>query len=892
MKKGVIIQAACNGIQILLGARVVIFLFSASILLMFSTSPALGGNLLVNPSFESNGGHVVPFGWTYFSPPPPSGYFGNYWVESNVPAQSGTLYWKQWGALYLTAPTNNVAGIYEDFSSAPGSVYTANGWFYTASSDLLGPDCVTWIEVSFLGAGSNVLALYKSDDFSAAAGADAWHSYDVTQVCDLTVPIATGDPYYTNYAVSGVISQMVAPVGTKTVRYRFAYLQSGKQGGSCYFDNSVLNQVSGPLPPLIGNVSPLNMIFVDPADGITFNASSPSGFTINDIRLIVNGLDVSTNLVISGSTSNKNVAYHGLKSNMTYNASITVSDALGSSATTDTYFETTWVGVPPVVYLWEAEDFDFSSGQYYNNPDLCIEIGHTNCYYGTVGVEGVDEHKTGSAPNHMYRPDDAVSIGVSGDFQRKNLAAAGRADYRIDPFISGEWLNYTRDWSSNTYWIYARAATGEGLSGSLTLSLVNADATTTDLGTFSVDNGRGWTSYDNVPLLDTNGSLVNVPLSGKATLRVTSVGNLLPNFFMLTPAQIDLPVISNLYPTGKHPFEPTNALSFTVTTTGSAFPTNGIKLILDGVDVSSQLLFTGSESTQQVVYPTLASNTTHTATITATNSLGHGIFVSNQFDTFSQDNYMVEAEDFDYDSGQFVADWIPGSYAALGANPEIDFHHTTLDGEQYPYRGAGIPEEIARDYIRQVFLDWGATDYHLAYYGALDWADYTRLYPTNQFHVYVRSGGFGDFSMELAKVVSGAGTTNQVTQSLGVWQASGRDNQTHEWVLLTTAGSATPASVKLGGLATLRLSTSTGNCHPSYFMFVPAVDLVLSAKTAGTNVVISFPTHPGVHYRLLYRNDLSTGSWNLLTNLFGDGSVQSVSEPAIEAQRFYRIATP
>jgi hypothetical protein len=876
------------------GTRLVTFTLSAAILWLLLAVPALAGNLLVNPSFESNSGHVVPVGWTYYSPPPPSGYFGDYWVESAVPAQAGTLYWKQWGALYLNPPTNNVAGIQQDFGSSPGSVYKASGWFYTATSDLLGADCSAWIEVSFLGASSNVLALYKSENFSSAVGADAWFQYEVTQACDLTMPISTGDPYYTNYAVSGVVSQLIAPAGTKTVRYRFAYLQSGKQGGSCFFDNAILDQVSGPLPPVVSNLSPLNMIFVNPADGISFNVRSPSGFTLSDsdIRLVVNGVDVSTNLVITGSSSNKNVAYHGLASNLTYTASVTVTDSMGFGASTDTFFETTWVDVPPVGYLWEAEDFDFSSGQYYNDPDLCTESGHTNCYYGTVGVEGYDEHKTGTAVNHMYRPDDAVSIGVSGDLQRPNLAAAGRSDYRIDPFIGSEWLNYTRDWSSNTYWIYARLATGDGLSGTLILSLVNADATTTDLGTFSIDNGRGWTSYDNVPLLDTNGSMVNVPLNGKATLRVTSGGNLLPNFFMLTPAQVDLPVLKDLYPTGAHPFEPTNALSFTVTTTNAVLPTNGIKVLLDGSDISQQLVITGSEATQQVVYPRLTLNAPHTATITVTNSLGHGISVSRQFDTFSQDNYMVEAEDFDYDSGQYVSDWVPGAYLLFGATAEIDFHHTTLEGEQYPYRETGIPEEIARDYIRQKFLDWGATDFHLAWFGPLDWANYTRVYPTNQFHVYARSGGFGNFSMELAEVVSGGGTTNQVTQPLGVWQATGRDNQTHEWVLLTESGKTTPALVSLGGTATLRLFTSTGNCHPSYFMLVPAANLVLSAKLIETNVVISFPTQLGVPYQVLYRPDLSTGNWNLLTNLLGNGSSASVSEPTSESQRFYKVVLP
>ena len=133
--------------------------------LVLAAGPAQASNLLVNPSFEANSGHAVATGWTYFSPPPPPNYFGNYWVESTVSAHSGTLYWKEWGVLYNSAVTN-VAGIYQDFSSAPGSAYQAGGWFFTKGTDVMGPDCFAWIEVSFLGASSNLLALYKSDNFN------------------------------------------------------------------------------------------------------------------------------------------------------------------------------------------------------------------------------------------------------------------------------------------------------------------------------------------------------------------------------------------------------------------------------------------------------------------------------------------------------------------------------------------------------------------------------------------------------------------------------------------------------------------------------------------------------------------------------------------------------
>jgi len=581
--------------------------------LMLAAGPAQASNLLVNPGFETPPpGQTVASGWAYFAPPTLSPTTHDYWVANQstgngMPANSGTFFWKQWGALYAAPPINNVAGIYQTFSCAPGSTYQASGWLSTSSTDPLGADCVTWIEVAFLGASSNVLALYKSPNFSSSVGLDTWFPYSVTNACDLSSPVSTGDPYFTTYAVTGSVSQLVSPLGTATVRYRYAFLQVGKEGGSAFLDDAVLNQISGPIAPVISNLLPVNMIFVNPSDGISFTVSSPSGFPINDsaIGLVLNGVDVSGSLAISGSSSTKNLTYNGLQSNLTYTASITATDAFNLTVSASTYFETTWVGIEPIVYLWEAEDFDFAGGMYINDPDLCSASGNPNCYFGKVGLEGVDEHNQSVGPSHLYRPDDPMGTAASGDYLRKNLFQAGRLDYKIDPFNFNEWVNYTRDWPNSTNWVIARLATDIGLSGALTLSKVNPlDSTTTDLGTFKIANGRGWTAFDNVYLKDTNDFLVNVILNGKETLRVTSGGNLLPGFFMLVTAQVDLPQLSNLYPTGTHPFELTNTLSFTVTTTGATFPAGGIKVNLDGSDVSSStnLVITGSASSNSVVY--------------------------------------------------------------------------------------------------------------------------------------------------------------------------------------------------------------------------------------------------------------------------------------------------
>lgn len=875
--------------------------------LLLSTGTAQAQNILVNPSFEANSGAHIPTGWTYFAPPSTTGI--DYWIIpsndscSPLSAHSGSYLWKEWWA-NSGIPTN-VSGIYQTFGSAPGSIYLASGWLATKTCNEFGPNDVTWIQVEFMDANTNLLALYKSANFSASVGTQTWFQYQVTNACDLTQPVSTGDPNFTTYAETGSVSQLVAPFGTAAVRYRYCVLYTDTTG-SAYFDDAVLNQVSGPVPPVINNLFPQNMILVNPTNGITFNVSSPSGFTINNsgIHVTVNGTDVSGSLAITGSASSKNVVYSGLQSNSTYTVSISVTDASGLNVSANTYFQTMWFGIQPVTYSWEAEDWDFNSGMYIDDPDICNASGDSSCYFGKVGAQGVDENNTSGASG-PYRAGDPMGQAPSGDYLRPNLFAADRVDYCINPFVYNEWVNYTRDWPNSTNWIIARLATDVGLSGSETLSMVTPTATN-NLGTFTINGGLGWTTYEYVYLKDTNGNNANIVLNGTAILRVTSYpgGNLLPNFFMLVPAQVDLPILSNLYPTGTHPFEPTNALSFTVTTTGATFSANSIKVKLDGNDVSAGLVITGSASAENVVYPTLEPNAVHTAIITVTNSLGHGISVTDQFDTFSQTNYMFEAEDYDFNGGQFVSasDYSPDVYDQYTSVTNIDYQHTYVsgeptDGSEYQYRINGIPAQLSgalgalNDYQRLVFVNNFAQDYYLYWFGAPDWANYTRVYPTGHYYVYARSAGAGANSMDLDQVVSGAGTTNQVTQHLGQFYAV--NNATMSWVPLTDDGLLAPVAVNVGGLNTLRVSTPTGNCYPNYFMLVPASGLQLSAASAGRNVLVSFPTQSGYNYRVFYRTNLTSGNWSLLNAVLGDGTVKSASDSSASSnQRFYKVTSP
>lgn len=899
--------------------------------LMLSALPAQAVNILVNPGFETAPyGHstnqVHPAtGWTYFAPPEPAGYFGDYWVDNAVTAHSPSYYWKQWFALSSRA-TNNVAGIYETFSCSPASTFTANGWLYINSGDKPTTSYM-WLQVEFIDVSSNLLALYKSANFYASnAVFDTWTQFQVTNVCDLAQPTNIS-PWFNTYAITGSVSQITAPAGTFGVRYRYCYFAAAGDGGSSYLDDADLEQLSGPLPPVISGIYPQSMIMVPPSSNFTFTVSSATGTSSSAVRLLLNGTDVSSGLNFSGPSTSLTATYGGLQSNKAYNASISIT---GKLETANTYFETTWYATKPATYIWEAEDWDFTNGMYFNNPDLCNAPGGANCYFGKVGTQNVDELTSvfGSGTNYyVYRPQDYQGTAVSGDASRPNLFAANRTDYCLNPFGGGNWVNYTRDWATSTNWIIGRFANGTGGYGGATLSLVTPTSTNV-LGYFVVPASPSYSTFEYVYLQNTNfdGQNANVVLSGKETLQLSAVlpasspygngGNCLPTLFMLVAAQPDLPFLSKLSPDGKQPFEPSNSLSFTVTTLGSTFPANGIQVILDGNDVSPNLVITGSSSSNNVAYPGLQPNAMHTAIINVTNLLGHGISITNQFDTFNQNpnltvnssgficsNYMVEAEDYDYNGGQYFtsASYTPNCYAPETAVKNVDFHHTVnagepTDGSQFAYRifdTNGIPQEvITGDYYRPLFGGFNV-DYQLFWYGGGDWANFTRDYPPGTYNVYARTAGLGAFTMNFGQLVSGGGTTNQVVKPLGQFSSTLPNINTFAWVPLTDSGGVAPVTVKITGVTTFQLLTPTGDCYPNYFMLVPTSSIAASAAQAGNNINISFPTQNGWGYRVFYRTNLNSGSWTLLNSTVGNGSVKSVTDPnPADNQRFYKVTSP
>jgi len=205
-------------------------------------------NVLFNSGFETGNAN----GWTAYingganANPQGSGILsaGTIVAGSTTKAyvaHSGTFFALDYGQ-YSGPP--NQSGLYQDVITTPGSVWSADGWvntqtpFNIVSDPSLGTNQF-WLQVAFLDAGNNTLALYKSAIITTAnLTPDTWVDLQITNQIDLT------DPNLMN--VIGTSATMTAPAGTVKVRYQsfFTQVAGYAVGGSVTYDDLTLNKLA------------------------------------------------------------------------------------------------------------------------------------------------------------------------------------------------------------------------------------------------------------------------------------------------------------------------------------------------------------------------------------------------------------------------------------------------------------------------------------------------------------------------------------------------------------------------------------------------------------------------------------------------------------------------
>jgi len=673
----------------------------------------------------------------------------------------------------------------------------------------------------------------------------------------------------------------------------------------------------------ISNLVPDGSALFQSSNTFSFNVGAPDGVSPGDITLILSGVNLygqsfssnltSTNgLTITGPSTNLSVSTP-LTTNSVYSAFIQAFDAHGVPTSTSLTFDTV---VP--FYTWEAEDFDYSGGNFFDNPQ-------TNAYTMLNGITNVDYHGGG---NGSYLRAGLTTEACGDKLRPLSFDYTNTFDYDVGFNNGGNWGNYTRHYPAGTYNIYVRAADGGGggSSDSGSFSLVTAGLGTTSqtvvkLGDWGVQPTGGWQTYTYVPVKDPGGNLVQFSGNGSVqTLRMTiDNGNCNENFFMLSPADPTVvlkPFVDNFHPDGTAMFQPSNTLSF-IAHSQPGTATSNIVLSLNGSVVpTASMTFSGTPSFRTVSTP-VAVNTFYTAVVTVTDANGSAT-VTNTFGTFLSTDYQLEAEDYDYTSNGVSAlffDNSSGLNAYLGLSPAsgIDCFESDPNGANgsFAYRpspaGAlAIPAgsgDVAGDLPRSQMTSGGGTgtDYNLGYFGPNSWANYTRHYPSGTYGVLARTAeGNAPTHQQLWVVTSGVGTTNQtVSAPLGTFNIPLTGWTSWTWSTMADS-SGNPARVVFptNGTTTLRLggvpNASEDEANVNFLMLVKMTPSPqLAAAVATGHNVISFPTETGYSYQVEYKNHLSDATWTNLGSLVtGDNATHSVTDPALtsaNSTRFYRV---
>lgn len=943
-------------------------MIAAAITMTCLAPSSYAGNVLTNPGFENGGG------------------LANWSVNSSVtwniqPASAqGKLYhsganamWTQ--GIYDGAP--NISYAYQTVACAAGSTFTANAYFsqYVTHDSTVGEggDNGTsglftadgsgqedaWIEVLFLDSGNNVLADYRSTIIDppfvnnlVSIGATvtnstdasniylSWVSADVTNQYDPTQIVPNADPDSYPGAITNSLSNgqyMVAPPGTANVQYRISLFQSQFESGATYWDDADLDLVGGPAPSVIGNLSPdgSKLFNIGPTNFTFSITSSSSGGAplptnpTNGVLVLVNGVNVSTNLQFSGNSQAWNVTVPNIASNKVYNISINVTNSAGLVSSSSVAFDT----FSSNYFIVNVEDYDFNGGQFIQNP---IPTNNTspNSYWGTAGTLGIDQSAASSitgggntlAPNYPNRTDGDVAFQLASDLPLPLYTAQNNPNvYPVNLSYNnaGLWENYTKNpYPQGNYLVYARISGGAGYGveylNILTSGYGTSTQTTNNLGAFVLANGTSWSSYSWIPLTDTYGNpvVVNLP-SGRQTLQLLSGGGENVIDFIFVPYTGSLPpAIANFNPPvnvqGSNTFlGGTSSLTFSASSSSTTIATNKVQAWINGAAVPET--FTGN-STNWNVSIALPQNQIVTLAISVTDANGMIKNITNSFDTFSQNNFMFEAEDYDFNDGEFIDNPIPtgnanttlaylatnsyygypGDNVNNAAVENVDYtDYQVNSGEVHNYRSDLAGTDVVSDYLRQKFVVNGQTnnDYYVGWWNPGTWFNYTRTYPVGTYKIYGRLAGGAPYTgLSLSLVTSGQGTTTQTTNLLGTFSdATANGWQNWHWVpLLGTNGQ--PAVVSLGGVETLKATAGTG-ANANYYMLVQvSTPLNLSASISQGKILIQIPTQMGTNYTVLYNNSLTGGTWQTLgTSITGTGSTVTVTNSMTQTQQFYKV---
>jgi hypothetical protein len=213
--------------------------------------------------------------------------------------------------------------------------------------------------------------------------------------------------------------------------------------------------------------------------------------------------------------------------------------------------------------------------------------------------------------------------------------------------------------------------------------------------------------------------------------------------------------------------------------------------------------------------------------------------------------FAIEAEDFDYDSGQTkpeasVMPYLGGAYAGLSAVLGVDYQNDDDPGNNManglpvyrsggtlgstaddPNTGATMAAEQPGGQNSTNRLEWTMTaNYKLGWVGTGNWGNYTRTFPTpaKKYNVFAASSAdnhaAGRLAGDVGVVTAGVGTATQTVTKLASYNAPGTGAWSRNSLVPMREADGTLTEVELGGKQTIRWNYNGGDAE--FLLFIPA----------------------------------------------------------------------
>lgn len=303
------------------------------------------------------------------------------------------------------------------------------------------------------------------------------------------------------------------------------------------------------------------------------------------------------------------------------------------------------------------------------------------------------------------------------------------------------------------------------------------------------------------------------------------------------------PEISGLFPENRSSYVATNAVVKFKVKSAVGVSLRGISLSINGVDQTTSLVIGGSASFRAVSFPaSFEDNKNYTLVAKAISDDGQDSTLSWTFNTFCQDNFSIEAEDFNFNGGQYVdhpAIGVNSPYFNMVGMPWIDEYREAIYGD-HDYRGTnpntGLFEAVGTrvipmtEIIRKVYLDsMGnnplAGEIAVGWINDQEWLNYTRTFTAGTYQVYARIAALADSVLSMDWVTSSTTTSNQTTSPFGLIKApSIGTTDLFSFAPLVDAFGNPVIQRVTAGVNTLRWTKLSGTCDLNFFQFVPAAD--------------------------------------------------------------------